>query len=59
MTQRIEIDEERHATPNFKIYLSSQSLIFLNFFSQRGKAELKKIGVLHPGLSTLMHSLMD
>lgn len=42
MTQRIEIDEERRATPNFKMYLSSQSLIFLKFSPLRGKAELKR-----------------
>lgn len=42
MTQRIGIDEERRATPNFKIYLSSQSLIFLKFSPSRRKSRIKK-----------------
>lgn len=41
MTQRIGIDEERHATPNLETYFSSQSLILLRLSSSGGKAELE------------------
>ena len=41
MTQRIGIDEERHATPNLETYFSSQSFILLSLSSSGGEAELE------------------
>ena len=41
MTQRIGIDEERHATPNLETCFSSQSFILLSLSSSGGEAELE------------------
>lgn len=48
MTQRIGIDEERHATPNLETYVSSQSLILLQLCSSGGKAERETEWLLVP-----------
>ena len=53
MTQRIEIDEKRHATPNFKTYLSLRSLILLKPSPLERKSRVGKMAVLHLGHPTL------
>lgn len=52
MTQGIEIDEKRHATPNFQTYLSLRSLILLKPSASGRKSRIGKLAALHPGHST-------
>lgn len=57
MTQRMGIDEERHATPNLEAYFSSQSLILLRLSSSGGRAELETRWLLIPAPPTPCSSM--